>query len=127
MQTKLSVLWTCLCAPLAVGCAQHPEHAAPVAESLVRAAQLPAPGSAVGGQDGSAVNVSLVKEGYRAQLRQGQVFYCRSEPVTGTMFHSKVCRTEAQVEALRRATKANSDELRQQPRFQCVGPECGGR
>jgi hypothetical protein len=126
MQAKLSVLWMCLCAPLAVGCAHHPEHAAPAAESLVRATQLPAPGSAVGGEDGSAVNVSLVKEGYRAQLRQGQVFYCRSEPVTGTMFHSKVCRTRAQIESLKRATQTNSDELSQQRRVYCVGPECAG-
>jgi hypothetical protein len=128
MQTKLSVLRMWLCAPLAVGCAHHyPEHAAPAAESLVRATQLPAPGSAVGAQDGSAVTVSLVREGYRAQMREGQVFYCRSEPVTGTMFHTKVCRTEAQIEALKRATRANSDELSQQRQARCGGPECSTR
>src|SRR5262245_61507466 len=66
------------------GCATGPRSKAPTASA--------APATAVSGvpaktDDGSPrINVSLVKNGYRAVKNRGQVFYCRSQPVTGTRF-----------------------------------------
>jgi hypothetical protein len=50
------------------------------------------------------INAALVKQGYHARMRKGELYYCRSEQLTGSRFDTQICLTEAQiVEEQRRA------------------------
>ncbi len=57
-------------------------------------------GRTVRAGDGGAINQDLVTRGYRAQMHDGQVLYCRREAETGTRLASYVCRSEAQIRTL---------------------------
>jgi hypothetical protein len=60
-----------------------------------------------GGSADSGVNTDLLKQGYHTGRHNGQLVYCRYQQVTGTMFKSEVCLTEAQIlEQQRRARDA---------------------
>jgi hypothetical protein len=69
----------------------------------------------------SGVNQGLLKEGYRATKKRGQLMYCRTEVVTGTRFRNNVCLTEAQIMEQRRNAR---DTLNAPRKAQCVGG-CG--
>ena len=55
---------------------------------------------------GGAINQDLVRRGYRAQMHDGQIVYCRREAETGTRLASYVCRSEARI-------KSEEEEARQ--------------
>jgi hypothetical protein len=69
----------------------------------------------------SGANQELVKEGYRATKKRGQLMYCRPEVVTGTRFRNNVCLTEAQIMEQRRNAR---DTLNAPRKAVCVGG-CG--
>jgi hypothetical protein len=85
------------------------------------AATRPAPAAGTE-TSSSGVNKGLVKQGYRATMKHGQLMYCRAEVVTGTRFKSNVCLTEAQIVEQQRNAR---DALTAPRQAQCVGG-CGG-
>ena len=68
-----------------------------------------------------AVNKDLLRQGYHTTVRSGQLFYCRSQALTGTRFKSNVCMREEEIlDEQRRA----HDTLTAPRQSQCIGPEC---
>ncbi len=65
------------------------------------------------------VNGDLVRQGYRATLRRGQLMYCRAQQVTGSRFKSQVCLSEQDI---REDTKRARDQLSAPRQSQCLGP-----
>ena len=57
------------------------------------------------------VDQSYLKEGYRVAHRHGQLLYCRSEKITGTLFQSTVCKTDAEMKAAEQSRQNVADEL----------------
>jgi hypothetical protein len=132
MQTKLNWLAVCVSAVLAAACAGELKSSTPVATPAANVPAVQVAGGAAAALSSapttvSAVNTALINQGYRVQKRNERVFYCRPELVTGTMFRSMVCLTEAQIEHQKKVTRENGDTLNQQRRVQCVGPECSSR
>ena len=80
----------------------------PAATSIaVPTAHPVAAATASDGSAGSGVNTDLLKQGYHTGTHNGQLVYCRYQQVTGTMFKSEACLTEAQIlEQQRRARDA---------------------
>lgn len=79
------------------GCAAGPAAPARVANAAgTGAASSP---SAPLGADGAAVDPSLVQRGYHPRMVNGELKYCRSETVTGSLFSSMVCLTKTDIKA----------------------------
>jgi hypothetical protein len=71
--------------------------AAPVADQTVRNSEI--------------ADQSYLKSGYRVAHRNGQLVYCRSEAITGTLFRSTVCKTNAEMKAAEQIRQNVADEL----------------
>jgi hypothetical protein len=71
--------------------------AAPVANQTVR--------------NSETVDLAYLKSGYRISHLNGQLLYCRSESVTGTLFRSTVCKTDAEMKAAEQTRQNVADEL----------------
>ena len=95
--------------------------AAAVLSGLMAACATP-PRAPVAEQTRSAVavNQNYLKGGYQAVQRNGQLLYCRSEALTGTLMRTTVCVTEAQMKAAEQNRQNVVDELGKHH-----GPECG--
>ena len=129
MQTKLKWFEVWACAVLAAACAGQPRTVTPAGQGPVPAVAVPSGDGGTAASGGapttvSAVNVALVKEGYKVQQRNDKLLYCRPEIVTGTMFKSLVCLTERQIENQKRAAKENQDTINQQHQVHCLAQEC---
>jgi len=66
----------------------------------------------------------LIRQGYRAALVDGQLFYCRTEAVTGTAFPERVCLSETQVSQRQQATRDTLDSRALHPNLQCHDQNC---
>lgn len=60
-----------------------------------------------------AVNMALVKQGYKVGMRNGQLAYCRREQITGSQFKTEICLTEGPILAEQRATRDTMTAPRQ--------------
>jgi hypothetical protein len=54
---------------------------------------------------------NILKHGYKAVHRNGQLLYCRSQILTGTHFQNTICLTEAQLNAAERERQEVVDQL----------------
>jgi hypothetical protein len=70
------------------------------------------------------VNQSYIKSGYRAVRRKGQLLYCRSEVITGSLLPSTVCLTDAQMKATERNTQDMADQLNKSRSVDCRVYKC---
>jgi hypothetical protein len=74
----------------AAACSGTPRSAEPAAGTAAQ--PKPAP------QTPADVDLSLVKAGYSVRRLHGEVFYCRTEVITGNRIASQVCLTAAQIQ-----------------------------
>jgi hypothetical protein len=72
-------------------------------------------------KEAAATKANRIKEGYRVVLRNDQVFYCRSEMITGTQFKKQVCLTEDQLENMEEQNKVWRERMNGAPG---VGRQC---
>ena len=104
----------------ASGTASGSHAPAPVTAATPAAPGTGAPGTGSGLQK-TAINIDLVKQGYRTGMRHGQLVYCRTEQLTGSRFKSEVCMSEGQVLDEQKHAR---DTMTSPRRTQCLGPEC---
>jgi hypothetical protein len=100
------------------------------AASVVPAAQLQAvnaTGAAAGGAGAAVVNARLVRQGYQVMRRGGQLVYCRTESVTGTMLSKTTCLTELEVKQQAETAQQSRDALHQPLTPKCLGAVCAGK
>ncbi len=101
-------------AALISGCTtapRHTEHAPPiVAHNENASAASAASGSAATSPE---VNQDLLKQGYKATQRRGELVYCRQQQVTGTLFLSSVCLTEEQIKENERRAREQLESVHQ--------------
>jgi putative hemolysin len=64
---------------------------------------------------------TLIKEGYRREIHQGEVLFCRSETLTGSRFSSNVCQSKEQIEAREAAARRAMGAVR--PDTTCALPK----
>ena len=133
--TSMLLVWLAACttpragpAPAAADPKGAPEFAvaasAPAATPSSVAASAATPSSA-GAPAAGVVNQNYVKRGYRAVHRNGQLLYCQSQIVTGSLFHDTVCLTEDQMRASDRKTQNTVDEfVKMRNATGCTGPKC---
>jgi hypothetical protein len=62
-------------------------------------------------QGSDVVSQKYLKSGYRVVHENGQLLYCRSEAITGTLLRSTVCKTDAQLKAAEQMRQNVVDEL----------------
>jgi hypothetical protein len=98
------------------GCSGQPKLATPP----IAAAKPSAP---VVNSPATAVNRSLVSQGYRPTTYEGQQLYCRMEKLTGSQFSHKVCLTEE--EARLQERRAQDEMNRRGSQGKCMPPLCG--
>jgi hypothetical protein len=77
-----------------------------------------------GPENSGVVNQSYVKSGYEVVHRNGQLLYCRSEPLTGSLIRSAVCRTNAQMKAAEQIRQHVVDELENAHGGECKLVKC---
>ena len=71
------------------------------------------------------VNQSYLKRGFKAVHRNGQLLYCQSQPVTGSLFQNTVCLTDAQMKTVDERNRAQVNEIdRQRDNATCTGVKC---
>lgn len=119
-------------AGLATGCATHPQRTAPP-QALAQPPPVAATSHAsTGGTTVAAAmqsttsattpDPSLVHRGYKPSMRNGQLYYCRSEDLTGSRFPKVVCQTADQIKQQEENTRDTLGTTR--PQGPCVGPYC---
>ena len=91
---------------------------------IASCAGSPAPVVAGGPTTLAAVNRSYVKSGYQVVHRNGELLYCRSEAVTGSLFRSTVCHTEAQMQAAEEIRRHAVDEISNAHGGECTILKC---
>lgn len=122
---------------LMAACATRPAAMGADPSSQVAAADAVAPGTstkmtptsnaAVDSQPADNSNVvdpSILKLGYKAVHRKGQLLYCRSQILTGTHFTNTVCSTAAQVHADERQRQGILDQLSKAHGMDCHAVKC---
>ena len=122
---------------LIAACATHPAAMGADPSSKVAAADAVAPGTpttmtptsnaAVDSQPADNSNVvdpSILKLGYKAAHRNGQLLYCRPQILTGTHFTNTVCSTAAQVNAAERERQGILDQIGKAHGVDCHAVKC---
>lgn len=69
-----------------------------------------------------AVSQDLIKKGWRPVMRGDQMYYCRTDVLTGTHFPTKVCLTEDRIQGIEKSAHDQLEDLNR--RNGCLGPEC---
>jgi hypothetical protein len=70
------------------------------------------------------VDQSYLKQGYRVAHRNGQLLYCRSEAITGTLFRSTVCKTDAEMKVAEQYVQNVADVLGKSHGGVCTITKC---
>ncbi len=65
---------------------------------------------------------ALLRRGYKASMHSGQLYYCRSEDLTGSRFPKVVCQTADQIKQQEQNTRDTLGTTR--PQGACAGPYC---
>jgi hypothetical protein len=102
---------------LAAACSSMP----PKSPAAGNNAPPTAPASA--GAPANKVDTRLVKAGYSPLIRHGQIFYCRSEVITGQRIATQVCLTAAQLQGEQQNVNEAKDLLNH-PSYYCQGASC---
>jgi hypothetical protein len=92
-----------------IGACTTPSHAPVAAQPALRA---------------DAVNQSYLKSGYKVAYRNGQMLYCRPEALTGTLFRTTVCKTDAEMKAAEQRRQNAVDELGKAHGGECTVMKC---
>jgi hypothetical protein len=79
------------------------------------------------GAGAAVVNARLVRQGYQVMRRGGQLVYCRTESVTGTMLSKTTCLTELEVKQQAETAQQSRDALHQPLTPKCLGAVCAGK
>ena len=116
-------------APTGVVVAGAPVGTTPTGVVAVSAPAGTTPTSAAPGADhptdsSNGPDPNILKHGYKAVHRNGQLLYCRSEILTGTHFKNTVCLTEAQVTASEREKQDVVDQLGKAGGVDCRVARC---
>jgi hypothetical protein len=109
----LKVVGMGLVALIFCACSSYPPQHTPAARepsASAAAVKNPVAASAANGTT-PAPNHTFIKAGYQATTFKGQLYYCRTEAVTGTQFKRKVCLTEAQMREEQVKTQDMKDSL----------------
>jgi hypothetical protein len=107
---------------LAVACAGAPRTAQPkpAPQTVAAANNPPAAATAPATAPSSDVDLKLVKAGYSVLRRHNQVYYCRTEIITGNRIATRVCLTAAQIQDEKQdVTKAK--DIMNHPSNTCLG------
>jgi hypothetical protein len=108
-------------ATLAEACSSSPRTADPQSRPQTLAATRGAP--TAGGAPAGDVDASLVKQGYSVLRRHDEVFYCRTEIITGNRISTRICLTAAQIQDEKHDVMKAKDILNT-PANRCVGAMC---
>jgi hypothetical protein len=103
----------------AVAAAAPPQPAPTALAAATNATAAPAEGATSAEQ----VDANLVKAGYSVMRRRDQVYYCRTEVITGQRIGSRVCLTAAQSQSEKQEVTKAKDMLNQ-PNYNCMGRSC---
>jgi hypothetical protein len=116
-------------ATLAVACTGTRHTAEPAPETAAQPKSAPQAVAAANNAPAAAnapasdVDPKLVKAGYSVLRRHNQVYYCRTEIITGNRIATRVCLTAAQIQDEKQdVTKAK--DIMNQPTFKCLGKMC---
>ncbi len=119
-------------AGLAAGCVTHPQRTVPPPSPaqpppVAAASQTGTGGTALAATTPSTTSATtpdpaLLRRGYKASMRKGQLYYCRSEDLTGSRFPKVVCQTADQIKQQEENTRDTLGTTR--PQGPCVGPYC---
>lgn len=109
-----------------VACATHPAPTPPPPPVVAAPSPPPAaaPVAAAATSQEPVINAKLLHQGYRAKVTNGQVLYCRSEPITGSQFKTTTCLTEDQLLTRERNTDTFKDNMGRDFGNTCAGPQC---
>jgi hypothetical protein len=119
--------WAGMALALLVASCSAPPTKTPAA-SVAPAAQPQAVNAAgAGGAGAAVVNARLVRQGYQVMRRGGQLVYCRTESVTGTMLSKTTCLTELEVKQQAETAQQSRDALHQPLTPKCLGAVCAGK
>jgi hypothetical protein len=75
-------------------------------------------------KNSDVINQSYIKSGYKAVHRNGELVYCRSEIITGTLLPNTVCLTDAQMKAAERNRQDLADQLGKSRSVDCRVYKC---
>jgi hypothetical protein len=70
------------------------------------------------------INRSYIKSGYKAAHRNGELVYCRSEIITGTLLPNTVCLTDAQMKTAEQNRQDMVDQLGKSRSVDCRVYKC---
>jgi hypothetical protein len=70
------------------------------------------------------IDPSLLKRGFRARQRNGQLKYCRTQVLTGTHFSNTVCYTADEIRVQDANTKTDMDLVKRQGHSPCPNNKC---
>lgn len=70
-----------------------------------------------------AIDANLVKAGYSAMRRRGEILYCRNEIITGQRIGTRICLTAGQIQDEQQNVTKTKDLLNQ-PANRCLGGSC---
>jgi hypothetical protein len=108
-------------ATLVVACSAAPRKPEPAPQMVAATNSAPAAATA----PSSDVDPNLVRAGYSVLRRHNEVYYCRTEIITGNRIATRVCLTSAQIQDEKHdVTKAK--DIMNQPTYQCLGGACKG-
>lgn len=121
MRSDIEAIVLVIAATLAEACSSSPRTAEPQSPPQTIAATSGAP--AAGAAPAGDVDASLVKQGYSVLRRHDEVFYCRTEIITGNRISTRICLTAAQIQDEKHdVTKAK--DIMNQPGNRCLGSTC---
>src|ERR1700730_6786117 len=71
------------------------------------------------------VDQRYVKRGYKTVHRNGQLLYCQSQMITGSLLQNTVCLSDAQMKAADQKTREMVDQInKMRDSGTCNGPKC---
>lgn len=73
---------------------------------------------------GTGVDLALVKRGFRARQKNGQLKYCRTQVLTGTHFSNTICYTADEIRVQDANTKTDLDLVKRQGHSPCPNNKC---
>jgi len=75
-------------------------------------------------ENSDVINQSYIKSGYKAVRQNGQLLYCRSEVITGTLLPNTLCLTDAQMKAAEQGRQNMADQLNKSRSVDCRVYKC---
>ena len=97
-----------------------------VLPGLIAACATPShvPVAAQPAQSTNVVNQSYLKSGYKVAYQNGQLLYCRPESLTGSLFRTTVCKSDAEMSAAEQRRQNAVDEIGKARGGECTILKC---